>query len=129
MNPGNMSGARDDADINLAVQLPRIQRSDASRAGGQKESLHLIGTEYSESNSSTTSLGRSGAKEVSPQQHRRRSSLRFSKNANPIHHDPGTGFDNEGAKDEMRPADAALAVPQVNKEHASAARDPDDIAQ
>lgn len=38
-------------------------------------------------------------------------------------------FDKENAKDETRPADAAFAVPQVNKEHAPAARDPSDITQ
>jgi hypothetical protein len=37
-SPGNASGDRYDANIKLAVQLPRNQRSYATEVGGQNES-------------------------------------------------------------------------------------------
>ncbi|KAF3045613.1 hypothetical protein E8E12_010623 [Didymella heteroderae] len=127
--PRNTSGDRGDASIRLAVQIPWNQRTDASQPGGQNESLHLIATGHRELNSANRSLGYSGAIEVSPEQHRRISSLRFNMKVSYVRHDPGTGLANKIAKDKTRSADVASAVPQVIKEHASAARDPKDVAQ
>ncbi|KAF3051606.1 hypothetical protein E8E11_001432 [Didymella keratinophila] len=124
----NATGDHDDANIKLAVQLPRDQRSAASKLG-QKSSFDLIGVESSELDNANRIHGRSGVKEVSSQQHRRKSSLRVSKEVSYVYEGRDAGFEKNIAKDETRPAGAASAVPQVNKEHAFAARDPSDIAQ
>jgi hypothetical protein len=63
------------------------------------------------------SLGRAGAKKV------------FIKDVGYVYEDPNAVIDKGNAKDETRHVDAASTVLQVDKEHASASRDPSDIAR